>query len=409
MNKQDLVSANLKNTHKKPLRNDSNFLPIEEIKYVFNIAALQPGDILLMNTYHESQRKIMVRDCGSCTFDHAAIYIGDAYLMEANGLGVVMNRIYSYGFKAETDACILRLKKQSPALIDKVIYTAKSYMGMEFNTSEARAVKLNKNTDKEDTSNRTFCSRLVAKCYSEEGINLVQNPAYCTPDDFLVCDLLEKVESPLELFTVEMEATVKNAQNESDDFKNATFWAAPFLQFSKLYGEDIQTMGQLLQAASKHIDKDDEALKIISENNLFQPEDDTKKYWPWLEKDEDFFNHYDSTEKQMFFLNNQFLHFDLTYIPSLKQNFISLCYAKNLVPKSKLIARIKQGFEDNLRETIKTRKRLIELFYATANRDEKGFFNFIKKYGLYKDYENIDTTINIDHILHDIMKVSGYK
>ena len=41
-----------------PSRHDSEILSIEEIKYVFNGAVLQPGDILLMNTYHELQRKI---------------------------------------------------------------------------------------------------------------------------------------------------------------------------------------------------------------------------------------------------------------------------------------------------------------------------------------------------------------
>lgn len=390
-----------------PSRHDSEILPIDEIKYVFNGAALQPGDILLMNTYHEVQRKVMERFSSSCIYDHAALYIGDAFLMEANGLGVVMNRIYSYGFKAEKDACILRLKNQSPVTIANVIYNAKSYMGMEFGSEEAHAVPFNKNTDKEDTSNRSFCSRLVAKCYSEEGINLFQNPAYCAPDDFLVCDQLDKIEPSLVPFTSEMEATVNNAQNERANFKNATYWAAPFQQFTALYGDDIQTMAQLIASASRHIDKDDEALKIISDNKLFQPEEDRKANWPWLDEDDDFFNHHDSTEKQMFFLHCQFLHFDLTYIPSLKQNFASLCLAESMCPQSKVIARIKQGFGDILEETIKTRKRLEELYIATAFRDKEGFKAFIEKYGLYKDYEYIDTPISIDHILHDMMKASN--
>ena len=73
----------------------------------------------------------------------------------------------------------------------------------------------------------------------------------------------------------------------------------------------------------------------------------------------------------------------------------------------KVIARIKQGFSDILEETIKTRKRLEELYIATAFRDKEGFKAFVEKYGLYKDYEYIDTPISIDHILHDMMKASN--
>ena len=61
-------------------------VPKEEIKFVFNEPVMQPGDILLMNTY-ESQRRLMP----GCQYDHVAIYLGDAFLMEADGTGVVMN------------------------------------------------------------------------------------------------------------------------------------------------------------------------------------------------------------------------------------------------------------------------------------------------------------------------------
>ena len=390
-----------------PVRRDSEILPVEEIKYVFNGAVLQPGDILLMNTYHETQRKVMERYSGSCIYDHAALYIGDAFLMEANGLGVVMNHIYSYGFKAEKDGCIMRLKNQSPATVSNVIYNAKAFMGMEFDGNEAHAVPANRDTDKEDTSNRTFCSRLVSQCFSDEGIKLFRNPNYCSPDDFLNCEQLERVEPSLMPFTSEMEATVMNAQNQRVDFKSATYWATTFQQFSSLYGEDIQTMAQLIAAASRHIDRDDAALSIIANNHLFEPVEDRKAHWPWLDKDEDFFSHFPTMEKQMFFLICQFLHFDETYLPSLKQNFASISVAESMCPQSKLIERIALGFKDILKETIQTRKRLAELYRAVANHDKDGFKKFAKQYGLYKDFEYVETPLCIDHILHDMMKASN--
>ena len=78
-------------------------IPMEEIKFIFNPYKLLPGDILLMNTYEERLRKKM-----GCRYEHAAIYIGDAYMMEANGAHVVMTHIYSYAFREEDHACVLR-------------------------------------------------------------------------------------------------------------------------------------------------------------------------------------------------------------------------------------------------------------------------------------------------------------
>jgi len=66
----------------------------EDIQYAFNTAKLQKGDILLINDYEESLRKKM----GGAKYTHAALYMGDAFIMEANGYGVTMNHIFSYGF-----------------------------------------------------------------------------------------------------------------------------------------------------------------------------------------------------------------------------------------------------------------------------------------------------------------------
>ena len=99
-------------------------LPKEEIKYIFNPYNLLPGDILLMNTYEERLRQKM-----GCKYEHAAIYIGDAYLMEANGAHVVMTHIYSYAFREADHACVLRLKKFSPITLQKIARASRQQMG----------------------------------------------------------------------------------------------------------------------------------------------------------------------------------------------------------------------------------------------------------------------------------------
>lgn len=119
-------------------------VPQDEIKYIFNPYNLLPGDILLMNTYEEDMRARM-----KCKYEHAAIYIGDAFLMEANGVHVVMSHIYSYAFRQIDHARVLRLKKASPMILKKVARNARKQMGREYvNTMQFRYVRAYKKSDK---------------------------------------------------------------------------------------------------------------------------------------------------------------------------------------------------------------------------------------------------------------------
>lgn len=67
-----------------------------------------------------------------CKYEHAAIYIGDAFLMEANGTHVVMSHIYSYAFREYEHTCVLRLKKSSPFILKEVARNARKQMGREY-------------------------------------------------------------------------------------------------------------------------------------------------------------------------------------------------------------------------------------------------------------------------------------
>ena len=129
-------------------------VPIDEVRFIFNPAVLEKGDILLMNTYEERLREKL-----GCKYEHAAIYVGDAYIMEANGLHVVMSHIYSYAFREVDHACVLRLKKYSPRALEEVARNARKQMGRDYvNTNQFRYVRALKNSDKKDSSNNSFCS-----------------------------------------------------------------------------------------------------------------------------------------------------------------------------------------------------------------------------------------------------------
>ncbi len=139
-----------------------------EIKYIFNPSVL-PGDILLMNTYEERLRKMM-----KCKYEHAAIYLGDAYIMETNGLYIKMTHLYSYAFKELEHSIVLRLKDLSQIKMDRITRAPHYQMGKQYvHTSMFRHVRELKNTKEQDISKRSFCSRLVVQSYTLEGVNFL--------------------------------------------------------------------------------------------------------------------------------------------------------------------------------------------------------------------------------------------
>lgn len=375
-------------------------VPKEEIKYVFNESLMQPGDILLMNTY-ESQRRLMP----GCQFDHAAIYLGDASLMEADGTGVVMNHVYSYAFREVDHGCVLRLKNVSPKIVADILFWIRSRMAMEFGTQEARKVNKLKNTDEKEHSNRSFCSRLVAQAYHQGGIDLVNNPDYCSPDDFLSSVYLERVDPSLQKFTDEMTNTVMNGQKDRNNSDWNTCLAEMFQDFSQFYGDDIQTMDQFLLCAVKHIDKDAEAVEILKKQKwMTPPAEQTNMIWPWFNVDKAFFAHFVSTENVLFFLCNQFLYYDKTYLPIFRENAMNLEILAKLRKDSQVVMAIAQHFKEVLDEAIRVRKRLENLYVDTLEKDEEGFNAFCEKYGYYHDYEYSDGVVDISRTLHALLQ-----
>ena len=73
-------------------------MEVNDVRYIFDTSVLKKGDILLINTYNERMHLLM-----KSQYDHVALYAGDAFIMESDGGGVVLNHIFSYGFKEVDD------------------------------------------------------------------------------------------------------------------------------------------------------------------------------------------------------------------------------------------------------------------------------------------------------------------
>lgn len=369
-------------------------LKTEDIRFVFNPAYLQPGDILLMETYDEEQRKRMPED----KYLHAAIYIGDAYLIEADGLGVVMNHLLSYAFKKADHACALRLKKRNRQTINKVIYWARKQMGKDFGSKQAILVPIKKNTEEKDNSNRTFCSRLVAQAYNSAGIKIVNNPNFCSPDDILKSNALEIIPHSVQPFTDEMEKAITTHQYEREHLVWNDSLQLLFAAMNAFYGNgcDIQTINQLIHVVLENTDKEEEAISIMKQQKwMTSPHELTQIAWPWFYEDDKFIQHFPIIEDALFFICNQFLHYDNTFLPIFRKNVVNIIIIAHFNKNCKIIQLIKEQLSAVLDEANKVRKRLEELYIKLSINHKKEFFQFTKKYGFYKQYQHKDI-INVD-------------
>ena len=374
----------------------------EEIKFIFNPSVLIPGDILLMNTYEERFRKKL-----GCKYEHAAIYIGNGRIMEANGAYVVMSHIYSYAFKNANHACVLRLKKYNQITISDVARNARQQMGREYvDTKQFLHVRNLKETDQKDDSNRSFCSRLVAQSYKNENINIVPNADFCEPDDFLKSENLEQVQNAVVPITNDTLKVVMVQQEYRESNETNSPNAKLFKQLSDLYNEDIQDLGQVIQYALQIPKLDDKAIEIIQSSDMFKHMDDIKKETPWLLNDDDFFNQYKDIEKGMHFLYSQMNHYDHTILPDYRELHAQTVVLANYFPQCKLLIFLSKHFENMVSEAITCRKRLEKLFVETYRRHKKEFLNFIEIYGIYAEFEYVEKPLDIGFILRDIQKCS---
>lgn len=376
-----------------------------EIKYIFNPYVLIPGDILLMNTYEE-----ILRGKLKCQYEHAAIYIGDAQIMEANGAHVVMSHIYSYAFKDFEHARVLRLKDYSPITLSDVARNARKQMGREYvNKRHLLHVRDFKKTDEKDKSNRSFCSRLVAQSYKGENIDIVPNSDFCEPDDFLKSPYLEQVKDAVVPITEELLNVVMVQQKYREEHDIDSPNAALFKNLSELYGIDIQDLGQAIQSAIDKPELDDKAIEIIRTSDMFKHMDSIRKEMPWFLDNEEFFMHFSEVDKGMHFLYSQMNHYDHTILPDYKELHAQITVNSYYIPQCKLLSFLKDHINKMVSEAIFCRKRLEKLFIEMFSRHEKEFFDFIERYGIYAEYEYVDKPLNIDFILRDMLKVTTKK
>lgn len=348
----------------------------EDIQYAFNTAKLQKGDILLINDYEEHLREKM----GGAKYTHAALYMGDAFIMEANGYGVTMNHIFSYAFINVDDAIVYRPIKVTKESIDNVIFWARAKMGNEFSTREALRTRDYRNTDEKEHEERMFCSRLVAQSFEKAGIKLVHNSDYCAPIDFMSTDALKQVSDVLEpVDTDEWRNIIEKKINERESGDGMIWFSKLFEKLQALYGDsNIQYFDKLVEAGLKSPEHDEKCIEEIEAFGYFNFKDRMMASFPWIETIDTFAEHYPETEDRLWFLLNQENHFEKTYLPIFKQNASTFWLMSVICPESKLLKYLSSGFRSILDDAESVLDKMYQLFDFTL-ADVEGCRLFYQK------------------------------
>lgn len=185
--------------------------------FILNHEKLQPGDIILERGYGRHS-DIISKQTGS-HYSHAMINVENT-IIEATMAGGVFSRVPNRSVvRAITDFKVLRLAEYpGKEKIDILCTQARYRVGSQYSVAEAILVKGLKFTQQffED-SRKQFCSRLVAQCYQDAGLELVSNAQFCSPADIEQSELLQTIPGMVRLAS---EHEIKHAHRPSSHLKH---------------------------------------------------------------------------------------------------------------------------------------------------------------------------------------------
>lgn len=157
-----------------------------------NAAALQFGDIILTTTTSKVSKAIRVST--KSDISHAMIYVEMHSVIDATAEGVQARNTQRLIFDDECAVHVLRLSRGVSAEdIQAICNFARGQVGTQYSTKEA--VRTAMCGTPRSKTRKQFCSRLVSQAYASVGIQLVDDPDYCSPVELKNSALLRKVEA----------------------------------------------------------------------------------------------------------------------------------------------------------------------------------------------------------------------
>lgn len=250
--------------------------------FIVPLNDLLPGDILLMRFHDDDSQNIM--ELSKSSFSHATIYLGESSYAEATlDRGVIANNLQRQLFPFQDDVIVLRLRGEyfNTILIDKVIFRVRELIGTEYGVLEAVRIA-EKGHQPEDgqalSPNRQTCTRLVAQAFHDAGLDIVENHAYCTPEEILKSDKLEALPVKAVQATPE-EIDFANSENPILAFVEAQYQL--LYEARQVTGADIQNPKQLSDYLFEHPEMDGALCEVLKKSNYLEIYKLEEELNPW--------------------------------------------------------------------------------------------------------------------------------
>lgn len=240
--------------------------------YILELTKLKKGDILLTGSGEKLSRFIKKVTSGS--FSHAILYVGNASYIHSDKNGVHAGNIQRLLFESEDDIQVYRANKKID--FDMMCDFARSQVGKEYSIKGAINSKTKLNIKL--TTNRQFCSKLVAESYAYASFGIVEDFSRCTPKDIEVSDKLSEVPSVArEASPSEMKfASSASPISKQDDVVNHILSRARDITSS-----DIQTMQDLTVFMIENHQFDHQISDLIKSTEYLTLFDDQVEKNPW--------------------------------------------------------------------------------------------------------------------------------
>ncbi|WP_068871668.1 YiiX/YebB-like N1pC/P60 family cysteine hydrolase [Edwardsiella tarda] len=215
-------------------------------KYVLNLEKLKPGDIILEHGYKPHSLAIM-KITGS-HYSHAMLYIGST-IIEATSSGGVFSKVPNrFAVVDINDLKVLRLREEiSPEDMETITTTARALTGSSYNKSEA-IIAGKKKRPLQKKSNGQFCSRLVAQCYNDAHIKLVDNINYCSPAELEESPLLMKIDDAVKEASEAELAHALAPTIHTKHLKSSVDWVKAAKKILRKSGVEAETINDIYHA-----------------------------------------------------------------------------------------------------------------------------------------------------------------
>ncbi|MEA2895264.1 MAG: hypothetical protein QOJ84_879 [Bradyrhizobium sp.] len=212
-------------------------------------SSLLRGDIILSTTTERLSK--VIRVATRSDISHAMVCVQFSSVIDATGEGVHARNPQRLFFDDSCELLAFRLRGGlSDSQADQVCQFVRQTIGAEYSKMEAVRSVLG---GSDQWTRKQFCSRLVAQAYASAGIQLVEDPNYCSPADLARSALLVAIPNVVETVT-EVEAAR---------------WAA--------HGDATATMREAINAVLEGARKKDpniQTLNDIDSHVIKHPEDD---------------------------------------------------------------------------------------------------------------------------------------